>query len=665
MFLNLSAQDSSSNQFADGILSIHNESEGSIRLDGSWKFYWKQFREDIQEDTKFINLPVPSGWTGYSLDDPNETIPAHGYGTYSLQINFDKNIDTSNLGIRLKDFGSSYRAYVNGELIASNGRVGRNKEDYTFDMMPVIAKFPYSPTNEYVLEIEVANFDNTNGGFWNRAYIGNIDTLYQDRTFDTSINYIFFGITTIIGIYSILFFLYIKSFQSSIYFGLFSLLLGLRIILTGERVFVDWFPNLPFDIVYKAEYLSMYLAIPLFARYTMHLIPNIFPKLLLNSFNIIFLLCSAIVILLPASLYTHTVAIIQPLIVLYGILACYYLFKSIKTNFQDATLILISLVFLLLATINDILFHETSMKSIILVPYALILFIFLHGILLGRRFASSYIRSKFLASELKSVNLSLEEKIQERTKDLASKIQIISDDLTMAKNIQDRILGVKSLQNEYFDFQAIYQPIEKLGGDFFDIFEVSANKFRIIVADATGHGIQAALVTMAIKSEYEYAKFKYKNPNDIIHFLNQQFCIKYKNLRIYFTCVILDFDSVSGEITLASAGHPNQILIRNSNSVEEIESQGQIIGLSKNSTYKNFFNRINSQEMIYMFTDGWVELYNPDKEMYGEERFYESILKHNSNDLQSTLVKIERDTNEFLSGTIIQDDLALLAIRKK
>lgn len=665
MFLNLSAQDSSSNQFADGILSIHNESEGSIRLDGSWKFYWKQFREDIQEDTKFINLPVPSGWTGYSLDDPNETIPAHGYGTYSLQINFDKNIDTSNLGIRLKDFGSSYRAYVNGELIASNGRVGKNKEDYTFDMMPVIAKFPYSPTNEYVLEIEVANFDNTNGGFWNRAYLGNIDTLYQDRTFDTSINYIFFGITTIIGIYSILFFLYVKSFQSSIYFGLFSILLGMRTILTGERVFLDWIPMISFEIIYKAEYLSMYLAIPLFAKYIFNLIPNIFPRILLNTLNSIFFICSLIVVLLPANLYTHTVTLIQPLIILYGILGCYYLLKSPKSHFKDASLLFISLTFMLAATINDILFHETSIKSIILVPYALILFIFLHGILLGRKFASSYVHSKFLASELKTMNLNLEEKIQERTKDLAKKIQIISDDLTMAKNIQDRILGVKSLTNDYFDFQAIYQPIEKLGGDYFDIIEVSNNKFRIIVADATGHGIQAALVTMAIKSEYEYAKFKYKNPNEIIHFLNQQFCIKYKNLRIYFTCVIVDFDCISGKLTLASAGHPNQILVRNSNSVEEIESQGQIIGLSKSSIYKNFSNKVESQETIYMFTDGWVEQYNPHKEMYGEARFYESILKHNSNDLKATLVKIEQDTNEFLSGTIIQDDLALLAIRKK
>lgn len=668
-FLNIGilANDTKIPSIENGILQISENFQSPLPLDGNWKFYWKLFREDIKEDARYIFIPVPTGWNGIKLgkESKYETIPAHGYGTYSLNVIFNKKINTSAMGISFKDFGSSYQAFVNGQLISRNGKVGRTKEDSEFDMKTHIAKLPLSKNNEYLIEIEVSNYDNTNGGFWNRAYIGEIDKLYEQKSNNSSFIFFFNGITTIIGIYSILYFLYVKNFISSFYFGCFSLLLGLRNLITGERIFSEIFPQIPFSIIYKLEYLSLFLALPCFSKYLVNIFPNIFPKYLAKIFNSIILFCAFLVIILPSDLYTHTLKIVQPMIIIFGVIASYHLMIQIKSKSKAATIVFISLIFLLLGTINDILFHETIWKSVILTPYALILFIFLHGMLLGKRFASSFKKSKFLSEELIKVNSNLEEKIKDRTKDLESKIQSISNDLNMAKNIQERILGVDTLNNEFFEFKAIYEPIEELGGDFYDIFEFSNNKYRIMIADATGHGIQAALVTMAIKSEYEYAKFHFQKPSEIIYFLNQQFCIKYKNLKMYFTCLVLDFDCTTGDIIFSSAGHPNQILIRNYERIEELSSFGSIIGLTKNSVYDLFRNNINKNDTIFLFTDGWIEQHNANREMYGEKRFYDSILKNNSKDLNLTLTNIKFEINTFLNKLLIQDDLALLAILKK
>ena len=84
-----------------------------------------------------------------------------------------------------------------------------------------------------------------------------------------------------------------------------------------------------------------------------------------------------------------------------------------------------------------------------------------------------------------------------------------------------------------------------------------------------------------------------------------------------------------------------------------------------NFSYANKQNIINSNETIYLFTDGWVEQYNRKKEMYGESRFHNSLLKHNFLNLSERLEKIEKDTDEFLDGMLIQDDLALIGITKK
>lgn len=665
--IGLLAYDTKIPSIDNGILHISENIKSPLPLDGNWKFYWKQFREDIKEDASYIYIPVPSGWTGIKLKNENkyETITAHGYGTYTLKIIFNENIDTNSLGISFKDFGSSYQAFVNGKLIARNGKVGRTEQDSLFDMKTHIAKFPNTNDNEYLIEIEVSNYDNTNGGFWNRAYIGELDKLYEQKFTNSSFIFFFNGITAIIGIYSILYFLYLKNFKSSLYFGCFSLLLGLRNLITGERIFSDLFPQIPFSIIYKLEYLSLFLALPCFSKYLVNLFPNIIPKYLANIFNSIILFCALLVIILPSNLYAHTLKIVQPMIIIFGIITSYHLIIQIKEKSKDATIVFISLIFLLTGTINDILFHETIWKSVILTPYTLILFIFLHGMLLGKRFASSFKKSKFLSEELIKVNSNLEEKIRDRTKDLESKIQSISNDLNMAKNIQERILGVDTLSNEYFEFKAIYEPIEELGGDFYDIFEISNYNYRIMIADATGHGIQAALVTMAIKSEYEYAKFHFEKPSEIIYFMNQQFCIKYKNLKMYFTCLVLDFNCITGDIKFSSAGHPNQILVRNNERIEELSSFGSIIGLTKNSVYDLFHNKIKKNDAIFLFTDGWIEQHNAIKEMYGEKRFYDSILKHNSEDLNLTLINIKHEINTFLNKLLIQDDLALLAILKR
>lgn len=103
----------------------------------------------------------------------------------------------------------------------------------------------------------------------------------------------------------------------------------------------------------------------------------------------------------------------------------------------------------------------------------------------------------------------LKQLIFERTKELDISLAGIKKDLSVAKKIQSNILPDKIDSLDRLKFCIRYIPLQEVGGDFYDISKNQEGDVRVLVADATGHGVQGALVTMAIKGEYEILKQQY------------------------------------------------------------------------------------------------------------------------------------------------------------
>ena len=87
-------------------------------------------------------------------------------------------------------------------------------------------------------------------------------------------------------------------------------------------------------------------------------------------------------------------------------------------------------------------------------------------------------------------------------------------------------------------FYTKYLPMVEVGGDFFYITEMNQRVTRVFLADATGHGVQSALITMLIKSEYENLADQIPNPSDLLFSLNNIFVNKYHNLTTFFSSFI-------------------------------------------------------------------------------------------------------------------------------
>jgi len=278
--------------------------------------------------------------------------------------------------------------------------------------------------------------------------------------------------------------------------------------------------------------------------------------------------------------------------------------------------------------------------------------------ILASQAAISFDNSK-LYSEIKNLNLELERKVDSRTRELMHTLNILKKDLNYSKKIQTSILPkIHPLPN--LSYAIVYQPMDEVGGDFYDFFQLNDHTSRFFIADATGHGIQAALVTMAIKSEYENLKKNNLTPSEILTKLNYTFINKYKT--IYFSCVVMDIDVKNMEVKYSSAGHPAQILLQDGKAIE-MKKSGALLGLKKDMEYEIISMSLSSEDRIYLFTDGVYEIFNDERIELGEGRFYDLLLESYNQLPAEQILTIENALIHFQGNREFEDDLTLLAIQ--
>ncbi len=272
-------------------------------------------------------------------------------------------------------------------------------------------------------------------------------------------------------------------------------------------------------------------------------------------------------------------------------------------------------------------------------------------------------RTKELDDSLKQ-QYTLNENLMKITGELNQSLQKIKRDLVLAKKIQDSILP-RNLENiTSLNISTFYSPMDEVGGDFFDITKVNEHKIRIFLADATGHGIQGALITMAIKSEYESLKLNILEPNELLFTLNNEFLRKFQSINAFFTCILVDIDPTEGKLKYAAAGHPPQILIKDED-IHKLTSTGKIIGINDNVNYRQNEIDFTFGNKLFLYSDGIFEEFNYVRDEFGEEKLW-GILKENANiPVSETLNSVVQRVDDFLGDLPQEDDMTFIGIEYK
>ncbi|MBK8395846.1 MAG: response regulator [Leptospiraceae bacterium] len=214
-----------------------------------------------------------------------------------------------------------------------------------------------------------------------------------------------------------------------------------------------------------------------------------------------------------------------------------------------------------------------------------------------------HIKLKEKTEQLIEYNHNLELKVVERTNELNQTLSIIKQDLSIAKKIQKNTLIYPQNLVEELEIVPVYLPMSEVGGDFYGISKLNYSTYRIFIADATGHGVQAALITMAIKGIYDNIKNLDLGIAEVMSIFNNEFMEKYISLNSLMTCAMIDINVKENFFRYVSAGHPALVCIKD-NKMETLEKTGMMVGVKKNIQYQFAETKFNRGDRLFIFTDG-------------------------------------------------------------
>lgn len=253
--------------------------------------------------------------------------------------------------------------------------------------------------------------------------------------------------------------------------------------------------------------------------------------------------------------------------------------------------------------------------------------------------------------------------LQAALSSLKEKDERIGADLAEAREFQQRMLPALPSPGAVH-FEAAYRPAELVGGDIYDVCEIAPGRHRVLLADATGHGVQASLRTMVLKTEYDRLKRDERGPERVLEELNRRIAGAYPDMELL--CSACCFDVIEGEdvsVRYANAGHVPLLLAREE-AVEEVYLGSPFLGMVEDAELNSIELKLNPGDRLLAFTDGLVEQESPSGEAFGIDRV-SAALADKSRPLVEIVSGLLSEVDSFAGGAAWADDATLVAIERR
>jgi serine phosphatase RsbU (regulator of sigma subunit)/anti-anti-sigma regulatory factor len=218
-----------------------------------------------------------------------------------------------------------------------------------------------------------------------------------------------------------------------------------------------------------------------------------------------------------------------------------------------------------------------------------------------------------LHGELNASNARLREHVTqlERACDLLrEQADGIRADLHRAAVIQRALLPRTPPQLASFRVDAVYRPSQNVGGDLYDVVALDERHLILLIADAAGHGLSAAMLAVLFRSQLEFADPDTgvpHTPSDALRAANRSLCEGLPAPGLFLTAAYCVLDTESGRATIASAGHPPLLLLRARGEVERVFHSGPALGLYADADFGEQTLQIERGDRLLLYSDGLYE----------------------------------------------------------
>jgi len=264
----------------------------------------------------------------------------------------------------------------------------------------------------------------------------------------------------------------------------------------------------------------------------------------------------------------------------------------------------------------------------------------------------------------------LERKVQERTAELQNansalhaKDKLIQMELDFACEIQKGIIPAMIDEWNGLKFYGYYKPMEKVSGDYYDVFPAHGNRLGVLMADVSGHGVPAALITTMAKVAFARAAQNTHSPAQTFREVNDQLT-KIVTTQDYLTAFYLTIDETH-HFFFGNASHQHGKILRSKDgSIESLDTGGLFVGAMSDAgdSYDEKESRLFAGDRLLLYTDGVIEIRNPRGEEFGIDRFDLVLQESAASPPTEILPKIMSEIYRFSEDTPANDDISILMI---
>jgi sigma-B regulation protein RsbU (phosphoserine phosphatase) len=277
-----------------------------------------------------------------------------------------------------------------------------------------------------------------------------------------------------------------------------------------------------------------------------------------------------------------------------------------------------------------------------------------------------------------------EKKLKQLNQQLLDKQKRLDDDLASAAEIQKSLLPHKIDSAGNLDVAWEFEPCEHMGGDIFNMFQLDDDHWAIYMLDVSGHGVQAAMVTVSVsqflqpnsghlfsgKSGKSTASDGLKTPAEVLVALDKEF--PFERFDNFFTITYMIINTKTGELRYSNAGHPHSIVMRENEELVFLHKGGPAVGMGdfrllsgQVDRFEEGRSQLNPGDKLFVYTDGIVEYQNRDDELYGTRRFCETLEALRGSSINEMVKRSIRSLMNFGLNSKPQDDITLLGLELK
>ena len=260
----------------------------------------------------------------------------------------------------------------------------------------------------------------------------------------------------------------------------------------------------------------------------------------------------------------------------------------------------------------------------------------------------------------------LRRQLEGQNQELADWRADLERDLEAARATQQTIIPQSLPALPGWDLAAYYQPVIQVGGDMYDWLRLPDGRMFFWIADATGHGASAALLTALAKLLFRHAAALSASPAEILRLVNADFRASFKG-RSMLTAMGVALDPAAGTLTMAGAGHPPLIVTRRAGTLDTLPSQCPPLGLQPNLTSGESEARLDAGDGFFLFTDGFYDVAGADGARMEFEAFAECVrtsasLPRTAGIADRVVKQVLACLHQYTDGHPFSDDLAAVTV---